>query len=516
MKIELSKKNTITIFLLIVFLGAFLRFYKLGATSFVADEFLDLNSSYAYAKTGQWQNWDFNFGKVNKDNVFSARDSRAWIYKWPVAQVLRRAGASEAKARFSSVIWGIATIIIIYFSTAYFTKKKEIGLIAAFLFAVSVSGIIFDRRLRMYSMFAPVFLAFSWVTFRFLEDKYLGKVKIFSRVWEKWRVNFIWVLPAFFLGLTSFLTHDLSGNMVFVLIGYLAANHLIFKNSDRKKFLENKYLLILFGMAGALVLAMMAFTQKISSYAAGIRFFSAHWSYFGKAFSDYTDPWLAFLFLGIGIYYLYQKENLKKEALWLGSSFFAIILAAAFLWNRLVGDQYIFFLLPFTIILISAGIYGTAEFFFKNLAQFGKKVFFLSLFLALFLLPNYAYFFQTDNTYKQTSQSESPDYGKTFSYFAKNVQPGEVLIARNFRNFYWRGKEVPVFDFGGELSREKFSLDQLNQIISKNQRGWFIISENDKDYISNEALDFSAKNMEKISNVYVRGNITVYRWRKEN
>jgi len=36
---DLSKKNAITILLAIIFLGAVLRFYNLGATSLVADEF---------------------------------------------------------------------------------------------------------------------------------------------------------------------------------------------------------------------------------------------------------------------------------------------------------------------------------------------------------------------------------------------------------------------------------------------------------------------------------------------
>ena len=510
----MKKKNVITILFGIVLLGSFLRLYGLGSTSFVADEFLDLNSSYAYAKTGQWQSWDFNFGKVNENNVFSARDSRAWVYKWPVAQVFKYAGVSEAKARIVSALWGIATIALIYFYAVYFTGKKEIGLMAAFLFAVSISGIIFDRRLRMYAMFIPVFLAFSWATFRFLEEEYLGKIKAFGFFWKKWGVNFLWFFPAVIFGVLSFLVHDLTGNIVFILLAYSLVGNFLFRSGVKKKFLENKYLLILSGMLAAFALGMIFIPKKISVYTAGIKFFSSHWAYFGKAFSDYADPWLAVLFLGAGSYYLYGKKDLQKKAIWLGVSFSALLLAAVFLWNRLVGDQYILFLLPFTIILISSGIYGAADFFSRNLSQFGRKASIIPILVSLFLLPNYAYFFQSDNTYRQTSQSESPDYGKIFSYFSKNVQPGEVLVSRNFRNYYWKGKEVKVFDFGGELSKDKFSLDNLEKIISENPRGWLIISENDEDYVSNGVLEYAAKNMEKVSNIYVRGNVSVYRWGK--
>jgi len=49
---NLSKKNVILLLIVILALGTFLRFYKLGDNSFVADEFLDINSTYAYTQTG--------------------------------------------------------------------------------------------------------------------------------------------------------------------------------------------------------------------------------------------------------------------------------------------------------------------------------------------------------------------------------------------------------------------------------------------------------------------------------
>ena len=168
----IKKINVSMLLIIIVLLGAFLRFYKLGETSFNSDEFLDINSSFAYAQTGVWQNWDFNFEKVNSDNIFEARDERAWIYKGQVAQLLKVFPPTESVARTVSVFWGIISIILIFFVAKYFSKKNEVALISAFLFAISVSGIIFDRTLRMYAMFFAVFLAFSWFLFKFLEEEY--------------------------------------------------------------------------------------------------------------------------------------------------------------------------------------------------------------------------------------------------------------------------------------------------------------------------------------------------------
>ena len=57
----MKKKITLFIILgIIVLLGGFFRFYKLGDSSFDRDEFFGLNTSYGYYKTGEWVAWDFN------------------------------------------------------------------------------------------------------------------------------------------------------------------------------------------------------------------------------------------------------------------------------------------------------------------------------------------------------------------------------------------------------------------------------------------------------------------------
>jgi hypothetical protein len=498
--------------LVIILVGAFLRFYKLGNNTFVADEFLDINSSYAYAKTGIWQNWDFNFGKVNEDNIFEARDERAWIYKWQVAQVLKIFPPVEEVARSVSVIWGIISIVLIFFVGRYFSRKSEIGLLSAFLFAVSVSGLIFDRRLRMYAMFFAVFLAFSWMLFRFLEEKYEGKNKTIRLIWEKFGLNVVYFLPAIILGIVSILTHQLTANIVFIVLIYCFIQLIL--NFKNKTSFINKYLSIIllsiFGYIGGIIFI----PEKIGPYTAGLRFFENNTGYFSKIFTDYSHTILAVIFLIGGVYYLWKKQKLSKETLWLIVSFFGTFILAAFIWNRNSGDQYIFFVRPFGIILMASGIYFISKFFENNLEKFGKKVFLVSIILSLLILPNYAYFFQENNTYKQTSSSETPNYRKVFTYFKKSKNDEDVLITRKSRNYYWSGAEVKIFDFGGELAKEKLSLERLQNIISENPSGWFIFSDNDESYIANDAVTFAEKNMEKVSNVAVRGKIKVYRWNK--
>ena len=507
---NLSKKNAITALLIIILLGAGLRFYKLGESSFVADEFLDMNSTYAYFKTGVWQNWDFNFGKVNTDNVFADRDERSWIYRGQVAELFKFLPPTETVARSVSALWGILSIILIYFVAKYFTQRAEIGLLSAFLFSLNVSAIIYDRKFRMYSMFIAVFLFFSWQLFRLIEDKYKGENSVLKAIQKKIGINMIYLLPALIMGIVSFLTQQLTLNIIFIVAIYAIAQLIILKKRGGN-FL-NIYSFILFLMGLGLIFSAVFLPKELARYMGVLKFFNNNFIYFIKIFSDYSQIVLASLFLILGIYFLYKKKGLVSETVWLASSFLGIAAVAAFIWSNGVGDRYLLFIMPSGIILIASGIFGLAEFFRDNLPKFKKLSFYIPLLLALLILPNYAYFFQPENTYKQTSESDNPNFRKVFQFFKKAKNTNDVLITRNFRNYYWSGANVKVFDFGGGLEKDKITLEKLQSIIKENPSGWFIISDNDEVYISNDALDYVIRNLERVSNLQVRGKLKVYRW----
>lgn len=504
-------KKSLLILVAILSIGAALRFYKLGELSFVADEFLDINSSYAYAKTGTWQSWDFNRGQVNVENEFAPRDERAWLYKIQVAEVLKYLAPTESAARSVSAMWGVLSIALIYLVARYFTKKNAIGLLSAFLFAVSISGIMFDRRLRMYAMFFPVFLLFSYLTYKFYEGKYEGKHKWCKKFSDKFSMNLMYLIPAGLVGILSLKIHDLTVSMVAV-FGIYVLVMAIYEAAKKKSYL-NKYSVTLgvtlLAMAGAFIFAL----DEIGKYTAGIKFFNDNFSYFSIVTSDYSHPVIAIIFFAAGGYYLVRQQKLTKETTWLIASFLVPLLMAVFLWRRNAGPQYIFFAQSFEIILISSGIYAAAKYFQKNLsAGKPKKIFAVAIFLSLVLLPDWAYFFQQNNVYRQTSAAENPNYRSVFTYFKKKKSADDVLIARNFRNYYWSGQNVKVYDFGGELSTDKFSLNQLMQVVNDNKSGWVILSDNDDRYISNEATAYMNENMIKVNDIAVRGNMNVYRW----
>jgi hypothetical protein len=504
----LNKKSVIWVLLAIVVLGAFLRFYKLGEVSFVADEFLDVNASYGYFQTGTWHAWDFNLGQLS-ERVNDASDQRAWIYRAQVASLFHFFAPTEATARAVSAGWGVLSILLLYGVATDLTKKRMIGLLSATLFAVSVSAIEMDRHLRMYAMFSPVFLGLSWALFRLLEGRYAGKAVLVQKIQEKTGLQIIYVLPVLLLTWLSFQLHQLTANIALVTLAYIA----ILGGLNWQKNKWNRYVIYFLLAVASFVLVYVAVPGKVALALGTLVFFENHWSYLAIIFQDYSNPILAMLFLLVGVVYLVKQEKLTREAVWLSMAFFVPLLAAIFLWRRVVGAQYIFFIQSFAMMLIASGIYGVAAFLQKNMPRYGKRMFWLAIAVSLLVLPNYAYFFQENNTYQQTSRSENPNYRSVFTYFKKHRKTTDVLVTRDFRNYYWSGQKVRTFDFGGELSIEKFNLADLQKIMAENPSGWLIFSDNDKDYLSQDVQDYvEAGNLVKINVIAVRGGISVYRW----
>lgn len=505
----MSWKSTLQILMLILVLGTALRLYNLDQNSFVSDEFLDMNSSYGYTQTGEWRAWDFNFGKVSEVNKNVPRDERAAIYKWQVAQVFHLLAPTERNARLVSVLWGVISMCVIFWSAYVFTKRKEIGLIASLLFAFSMSGIIFDRTLRMYAMFLPMYLATSTFAFLALEKEYLGTFSFFRLLWKKYGINLFYALLAGIFFVLSLLTHQLTGTFVFFIAVYLAVR--AFQELKQRKGLLNKYFLLLsFGVITLIVIAIF-FPKFFRSYAGGLIFFDNNYSYVKYILREYYHPLLGVIFLGFGSWWLAKREHMTRESLWLTLSLLVPLSMAIWLWRRNMGAQYIYFAESFAGILTAVGIFGLWKMISEKYALTTKKSLLL-LSLVIVLVPNFGYFFLENNTYHETSSGSNPNYRKVFTYFKKNHLATDVLVTRNMRNYYFADAKVPVYDLGDEISRTKLSQEEVEKLMTEYKTGWIILSDNDYDYVAKGMKEYLVKNLVKVSNDQVRGSIDVFTW----
>jgi len=397
-------------------------------------------------------------------------------------------------------------LFIIYWVTFKMTGKREIGLIAATLLAVSIDSIEFSRKVRMYTMFMPIFLLFSYYAFQFIESNKRSGLDFVNKFKEKIGINLLFILPAIMLGLLSAHLHLLAANFIFILFTYLLVMGIIFYKNKRKS--SSRYFIFL----AFLVIGGWLLSLTNGAFLSGLGT-QDHFSYINKSFSDYSNVILAVSLMILGAHYLIKSK--LKEGVFIATSYSVIFLGAMFLWDRNTGSQYLFFAKSFQIILIAGGIWAVANFLKENLKNYNKKAYLLSVLAFILIVPNLTYFFQDENTYTQTSRSSNPNYNKVFGYFIKEKNNADVLISRNFRNFYWRGSKTKTYSLGGERAGEdekKLTQERLENIMSKNLSGWIIYSDNDESFISKEAEEFIEKNLERVSNSNIRGPISVYRW----
>lgn len=521
MDLNLSKRKFLWVFIAVVVLASFLRFYKLGEQSFVADEFLGVNTAYGYLQTGEWVRWDFNLEKPYKDKPYfktifdldlwnggENTYTRAWVYNWQVAQSLKALpDAEEWSYRVVGVIWGVLSILIIYWITFKMTSKKTAGLIAAAILAVSIDSIEFSRKVRMYIMFMPVFLSFAYFTFQLIESKRKSGLDFINKFREKTGLNLLFAIPAILLGILSMHLHLLAANIIFILFTYFAVMGVV---NLKKTGFKNRYFVYLL----LLVIGGWLMSSISGAFISGIGL-KDNFSYISKSFSDYSSLILVAGLMVIGSYSLI-KGHLEK-GVFITTSYLAIFLSAIFLWDRNTGSQYIYFAKSFQIILIAGGIWAIANFLKDNLKKHNQNAYLFSIIALLLIVPNLGYFFQEENTYNQTSKSTNPNYNKVFGYFIKEKGDNDVLISRNFRNFYWRGSQTKTYSLGGERAEnneDRITQEKLREIINANPSGWIIYSDNDESFITKEATTIIERDLEKVSNSNVRGPISVYKWPK--
>ena len=506
-----KEKNIIFVVLLFILaLGFFLRFHKIGEITLAIDEFLDINATYGYHKTGNWHAWDFNIEAPSTEDIKKTRDNRTKIFRWQTAQVLKIFPLNEMSVRLVSIFWGIISIISIYFVGSYFSGKKIIGVLSAFLLAVNICAIQADRTFRMYAMFIPLFSLFSFSLFRFLEDKYNGNNNLLKKINDKVSLNFLWLIPTVILGLLSLKIHSITLNIAVVLGTYLVFQ-LYFSIRDRNYF-SNKYFVILVSVAISVVASYLFFENRIIINGLGhIKFFMDNFSYLEKISIDYNSYWLALALIIFGLYFSLREKKLRKKMIWVGLSYFVILLAAVFLWTHRPNVRYLYLIKPFELVLLASGIYYFAD-FMKNRFKKNRKIFAISIIFLLIIIPNYIYFFSKEGIYRNYLKDEM-DYKKVYGYMVENKNENDVLITRRGRNYYWRGQNMRIYPIATDTKRTPLSLEKLQEIISNNPEGWIVFSKDDKKNIKKGALKYMESNLEKIE-IEGMGDGNVYRWSK--
>lgn len=136
---------------IILLLGVVLRLYRLGIFSFWFDE----------AVSAYWSDQSslLNMWKLQHPSC---------LYFW-FLHYWRLLGTAESILRLSSVFFGIASIIGIYYLGQLLFVKKT-GILSAFLLAISPFHIYYSQELRMYTLISFLSIMSTLLFFKALEE----------------------------------------------------------------------------------------------------------------------------------------------------------------------------------------------------------------------------------------------------------------------------------------------------------------------------------------------------------
>jgi mannosyltransferase len=144
------------ILLLILALAAFLRFYRIGAQSLWNDE----GTSAALALR--------DLATITES---AGRDIHPPLYYWLLHFWVNGFGASELALRSLSALLGIALVGLV-FLTGESLFGAEVGLLAAFLSAVSPFQVYYSQETRMYMLLTAVAALGTYALVRFLRAEH--------------------------------------------------------------------------------------------------------------------------------------------------------------------------------------------------------------------------------------------------------------------------------------------------------------------------------------------------------
>lgn len=153
--------NILMTLILVIFLASLLRLYNLGGRSLWYDEAASVRNVMGLLKLYPYEDWGL-FDLLKRERV----PPLYFFYMIPFYYF----SSSEWSIRLASVIFGIATIpLMYYFGSRLFNRK--IGFIGALLLTFSPLHIYYSQELRPYSLFLFFSVLVFYLSYLALEDK---------------------------------------------------------------------------------------------------------------------------------------------------------------------------------------------------------------------------------------------------------------------------------------------------------------------------------------------------------
>lgn len=410
-------------------------------------------------------------------------------------------------ARIPGIVIGSLSIIPLYLLVD--KKYKTVGIISSILWLMSPWAIEMSRAVRGYIYYLFIIIISLLLLFYTLEKllnfekKHLFKIIL--------SILFISFNTYYALFIDKYSTMKIIvpilcvGYFSFIIVNIKA----IFKIFSKKKLLSILIFLLHIG-AFYYILSLLQHNPDINflPLEANMRWKTR---FFGN---NDLHWWSGFNFLYIEVFYIitgvvFAIKEKNKNYLLLFLTFILTLLGYIFFFKRYPNDRYIFYILPFFIILIAYGVY----YLFKIRKHITNKLLccLYVIFLVIFIFLSFSNFSMIKSLCRQ-----SPDYLEDIFLSLENeIQKDDVVISY-LNHAFWLEFELDPCNTYKYRSSDLEMPNKVQNIIESNNRGYLIITSHitnwrtlyptDKHFYIGDTLIESFKT----GDYYI-----IYRWNKE-
>ncbi len=198
------KKNSLIIFICIVFFASLLRLWQLGGEpkGFYSDEALYGYEAYSLLTTGKDQ-----FGHPWPLSIAGFGDYRPAFYIYATIPFIKFLGLTEFATRLPSTLSSIATLIVLFLFTQEITHNKKIALLTMLLFSISPWSIYFARMAHETNLMTFLILSGIYILWRYQGSTWATVIKISLFIAAMYTYHTARVFIPLFLIFTVFLFH---------------------------------------------------------------------------------------------------------------------------------------------------------------------------------------------------------------------------------------------------------------------------------------------------------------------
>lgn len=548
-----NNKLIVILLVFIISIVTILRVVNLGGPSFAADEGFQFFAAKGILEEG-------------KPTLPSGSNyGRALIYSKIVSFSMSLFGVKESAARLPSVLFGLLTVLLVYYwCKKYFSLK--VGLIAAFLVGFSPVEIAWSRECRMYSAFQFFYLLGVFSFFSGFTGVVRGKfgntktrvTNLLSGICQNpsfSRNQIIWLSVSLVSFIISYKMHKLTGVFYFSIMGYFVIMFLLKSYSNNIKLvLQSRYFFFLLLIFLMTIFGILLFPHLLQS-AKDMLQFSPAWArtqntgpsfYYKYLFSLDFFPLGALFLIGT----LQVITRFSKAGFYLTINFIIPIFMHSFI-VKVKSPHYIFYVYPFLLIITAYAISNLLEIEskivsasitkIKERTKINFKTIKIGLICALILITTTTFWFRDGIglIFFKTGKSpalEHPAWREATSYLSENFKAGEVVVTTLPLNLlYYYGKADYQLNNGSMYYVKEYNkknddgfflepysntpviknLEQLKNVIKNHSHGWLIM---DRGRFNNPA------NVSKEIHKYVKDNLiphknpgkntmVIYEWR---